>query len=291
MILASIFTDYAFMRRALAGCLALSLGAVPLGVLLQLRRMSLLGEAMAHGILPGAAIGYLLFGLSITAMSIGGLVAGLLVALGAGVVNRYTDLAEDASLSGFYLISLASGMMLLSPAINQHSGNIDIMHLLFGSLLSLDNISLYIIMAVTAFTLILLAILARPLIAECVDPSFLRQVSPMGLWSHLLFLGLVALNLVAGFQALGTLMVVGLMMLPAITAKFWAQTLWGMILVGWLVASSASILGLVFSFYMNWPSAPSIILFCGAAYLFSVFFGKEQGILRQIIRPKSHFSG
>ena len=88
------FIEFAFMRRALVGCLALSLGAPPIGVFLMLRRMSLMGDAMSHAILPGAAIGYLLAGLSLFAMSLGGFAAGLAVALAAGFVARSTVLAR-----------------------------------------------------------------------------------------------------------------------------------------------------------------------------------------------------
>src|SRR5690606_22564495 len=108
------FTDYGFMRRALAGCVALSVGSAPIGVLLVLRRMSLVGDAMAHAILPGAAVGFLVSGLSIWAMTIGGLITGLAVAFLSGLVARYTPQREDASFAGFYLISLGLGVLLVS---------------------------------------------------------------------------------------------------------------------------------------------------------------------------------
>ncbi|MEO5755669.1 MAG: metal ABC transporter permease, partial [Mesorhizobium sp.] len=84
------FADFGFMQRALIGSLMLSLGACPVGVFLMLRRMSLSGDAMAHAILPGAAAGFLLYGLEILPMTIGGLIAGVIVALGAGAVSRFT---------------------------------------------------------------------------------------------------------------------------------------------------------------------------------------------------------
>ena len=108
----SPFAEFQFMRRALLGCVAVSLGATPVGVFLMLRRMSLTGDAMAHAILPGAAIGYLIAGLSLIAMTIGGLLAGLFVALVSGLVSRSTQLKEDASLAAFYLISLAWASLL-----------------------------------------------------------------------------------------------------------------------------------------------------------------------------------
>src|ERR1700758_4423157 len=91
------FSEFEFMRRALVGTLALALGSGPIGVVLMLRRMSLVGDAMAHAILPGAAVGFLLSGLSLFAMTTGGLVAGLVVALAAGGGARATEIKEDAS--------------------------------------------------------------------------------------------------------------------------------------------------------------------------------------------------
>ena len=93
------FYDYGFMRRALFGCIVISIGATPVGIFLLLRRMSLTGDAMAHAILPGAAIGFLISGLSLGAMTIGGLIAGLTVAILSGFVSRVTALREDASLA------------------------------------------------------------------------------------------------------------------------------------------------------------------------------------------------
>ncbi len=215
------FLEFSFMRRALAGCLALSLGATPLGVFLMLRRMSLTGDAMSHAILPGVAIGYLMAGLSLPAMTVGGLAAGLAVALLAGLTARSTLLREDASLAAFYLISLAAGVLIVSA----RGSSVDLLRVLFGDVLALDDASLVFAGTVTSVTLAALALVFRPLVFECVDPLFLATQSRAGAFAHLAFLALVVLNLVAGFQALGTLMVVGLMMLPAASARFWCREL------------------------------------------------------------------
>ena len=207
----SPFVEFAFMRRALVGAIALSLGAGPIGVFLMLRRMSLVGDAMAHAILPGAALGYLIAGLSLGFMTAGGLIAGFVVALLAGLVTRITVLKEDAALASFYLISLAGGVVLVSL----RGSNVDLLHVLFGSVLALDDPTLLLLAATATISLAALAVLYRPLVLECVDPLFLRTVSQSGSATHLGFLALVVLNLVAGFHALGTLLSVGLMMLPS----------------------------------------------------------------------------
>src|SRR5258706_6634684 len=152
---------YAFMRRALVACLALAMGSGPIVVFLVLRRMSLMGDAMSHAVLPGAAIGFIFAGLSLGAMSVGGLVAGLLVALLAGITWRTTILREDASLAGFYVASLALGVLLVSI----YGSAVDLLHVLFGSILAVDDEGLFFVAAVASITLITLALIYRPLVA------------------------------------------------------------------------------------------------------------------------------
>lgn len=278
------FVEFDFMRRALVGALSLSLSAAPIGVFLMLRRMSLTGDAMAHAILPGAAAGYLIAGLSLPAMALGGLAAGLVVALLAGLVARLTALKEDASLAALYLISLALGVAMISIK----GSAVDLFHVLFGNVLALDNDALLLIALVASVTLLALALLYRPLVMETVDPGYLASVSQAGPWAHLIFLALAVLNLVAGFAALGTLLAVGLMMLPAASARFWSADLSWMLVLSIGFAMLASLSGLLASFHaeVSLPSGPSIILAAGAIYVFSVLCGPQGGLLFQLLRRR-----
>ena len=166
------FAQFGFMQRALAGAVILSISAGPIGVFLMFRRMSLAGDAMAHAILPGAAAGFLVSGLAILPMTIGGFAAGLVVALLAGLVSRLTLQREDTSLAAFYLISLALGVLLVSL----RGSNVDLMHVLFGTVLALNNDALLLIGTVSSISLVGLALIWRPLFAECLDPTFLRGI-------------------------------------------------------------------------------------------------------------------
>jgi zinc/manganese transport system permease protein len=278
------FADYGFMRRALVACLALALGSGPIGTFLVLRRMSLMGDAMSHAILPGAAIGFLLAGLSLWAMSVGGLVVGLAVALLAGLISRATALREDASLAGFYLISLAAGVLIVST----RGSNVDLLHVLFGSILSVDDEALLLVAGIATLTLVTLALIYRPLVAECFDPGFLRAVAGRGSLYHVVFLVLVVVNLVAGFQALGTLMAVGLMMLPAAAARFWAVEVWSLAAVSIVIAFISGWAGLLISYDFDLPSGPAIILTAGAFYTVSILLGRY-GSLRARYFPGAHF--
>jgi len=272
----SPFVEYSFMRRALAGSVALSLGGAPLGVFLVLRRMSLIGDAMSHAILPGVAAGFLLSGLSLTAMMLGGMVTGLAVAWLAGLVARLTPLREDASFAAFYLISLGLGVLLVSL----RGSNMDLLHVLFGTVLGLDDTALLLATAVASFTLLILAAIYRLLVVECLDPGFLRASGGSGSLAHMIFLALVVLNLVAGFQVLGTLMVVGLMMLPAASARFWLPSAAPQIALAALFGVLASLAGLLVSYYCDTAASPAIILAAGVFYLISVVCGPRGGLMR-----------
>ena len=270
------FVEFAFMRRALFGGAALALSAGPLGVFLILRRMSLIGDAIAHGILPGAALSFWLFGLSLPALTLGGLTAGLAMAGLAAWVTRRTGLREDASLAALYPISLASGVLLLGLA----GRKLDLVHLLFGSALAVDGATLNGMLLVASGSLLGLALIYRALALDSFDPLFLRSVSRFGPLAYGLFLTLVVLNLVIGFQAIGALMVVGLMMLPAAAARFWSRQLPVLLLIAALLGAVCVWLGLLLSYYANLPSGPCIILLAGAAYVFSVVAGPVHGLLR-----------
>ncbi|WP_152045986.1 metal ABC transporter permease [Aureimonas psammosilenae] len=276
------FLDYGFMRRALVACLALGLGAGPIGVLLVLRRMSLVGDALSHAVLPGAAVGFLFAGFSLPAMGLGGLVAGLAVAGLAGLASRATALREDASFAGFYLISLSLGVLIVSVK----GSNVDLLHVLFGTILAVDASALVLIGAIASLTLSMLAIFYRPLVAQSVDPGFLRAVGVRDGWFHFLFLVLVVINLVAGFQTLGTLMSVGLMMLPASTAQLWAKSLPRMMVLSATIAFLSGWLGLAVSFHFDLASGPTILLFAGAIYCLSLVFAPAGALARLV--PRRH---
>ncbi|MBA8881130.1 zinc/manganese transport system permease protein [Phyllobacterium myrsinacearum] len=277
------FVDYSFMQRALLGSLALSLSSCPVGVFLMLRRMSLTGDAMSHAILPGAAAGFLLYGLQIVPMTVGGLIAGVIVALGAGAVSRFTIQKEDASMAAFYLISLALGVMIVSL----RGSNVDLMHVLFGTVLALNNDALSLIGLISAVSVVTLGIFWRGLVAECLDPLFLRSVSRIGTPVHFIFLALVVLNLVGGFQALGTLLSVGLMMLPAAGARFWTTRVGPMCGVAILIGMASCVSGLLISYHFALPSGPAIILSAGAIYIASILVG-SRGVLSSRMRSHRH---
>jgi zinc/manganese transport system permease protein len=280
------FNDFGFMRRALVSCLALSLGSATIGTFLILRRMALMGDALAHALLPGAAIGYLVGGLWLPAMSAGGFIAGVATALLSGIVARFTGLREEASFAALYLTSLAIGVLIVSWG----GSAIDLMHLLFGSVLAVDDLSLVLVAAAATVTLAGVAWIWRPLVVECFNPGFLAAMGVRGSIFHYAFLTLAVLNMVAAFQALGTLMALGLLLLPAVAAGFWTRDVGMMALLAFPFALAASVLGLLVSFHAGVPSGPAIVLAASLFYFGSLAFGTHDS-LRWRLFPPAHLRG
>ena len=267
------------MRRALAASVILSISGAPLGVFLLLRRMTLMGDTLTHAILPGVAVAYMLFGLSLWPMTVFGLLAGIIVASSAGLISKLTELKEDASFTAMYLTALAAGVLMIS----MKGSPVDLMHVLFGNVLAVDNHSLYLIFCASGFSICLLAFLLRGLVIECFDPVFLESTGSRGSFYYHGFLLLVVLNVVVAFQVLGTLMALGLMILPAISARFWTYHIDRMIGLAMVYAVFASFTGLLLSYHGDVPSGPAMVLTASAIYFFSLLCGTHKGLLQRTL--------
>ena len=258
-----------FMQRALIATSVLSVSIAPVGAFLVLRRLSLAGEAMAHAIVPGIVIAFVIFGLSAISMITGGLIAGILVALGTSMLARRTLIREDASLASLYLIALALGIFILSAA----GSAIPLKSFLFGSALGIGDDTLILIGVTATITLMTFAVMLRPLIAATFDPIFYESQSHRPGLVQQWFMFLLVLNLLAAFKSLGTLMAVGLMILPATAARYWVSTITSYMILTLIFAILSCWIGLILSFYLSQvPTGPAIVLVAGGFFFFSLFF-------------------
>ncbi len=250
------------MRIALVACLALALASGPLGVFLLLRRMALDGDVLSHAVMPGAALGFVYSLHSLTALSLGGLASGTVVAGLTGLLGRGSGRAagHDAGLVAFYLVTLALGVTLVAF----FGSNVDTVRVLFGTVLAINVTALLQIATVSTLTMLLLAVFYRPMAVDSFDPVFLRLVGGHGMrW---LFIVLVLFNLVVSFQAFGTLMAIGPMLLPAAAARCWTNRPSVMMAVAAMVGMVSSYIGLLLSYHRNLPSGPAIVMVAGALY-------------------------
>lgn len=266
------FMHHGFMCRAMIACCALSISTTLIGSFLFLRRMSLMGDALSHAILPGVVVGYFLDNTSMMIMGFGGIISGILVVIVSVWISSQTLLEEDASFSGFYLGSLSLGVLLMSLS----DSKIDLLHILFGSIMLIDIACLNYIGVVVSITLIIFAVFYRAFVIEAFDSDFLTNVtnSWYSRFIQIFFLSLVVLNLVASFQLIGTLMSIGLMILPVLIARCWTTNLLKMLLFSILVSLFCSWSGLICSFYLSLPAGPIIILLANIMFFISVLLRK-----------------
>ena len=254
------FATLAFMRIALVACLALALMNGAVGTLLVLRRMSLDGEVLGHAVMPGAAVGFLYAGPSPMWLSLGGLASGLAVAALGGLITR-GGARRDAGLIAFYLAALSLGVVLVAWRGN----NVDVMRVLFGTVLAIDRRALLQIATASSVIMLVIAALYRPLAVGAFDPAFLRAVG-MRVPYGAAFSALVVLALVASFQTFGTLLAVGPMLLPAAAARCWGLGAAGSIALATGFGIAASVAGLLLSYHVNLPSGPAIVLAAGLLF-------------------------
>ncbi len=273
--------SFAFMRRAFVATTVLSASVAPVGAFLVLRRLSLAGEAMAHAITPGIVIGFVTAGLSVMSLLVGGLIAGVGVAILTAFLARRTILRSDASLASLYLIALAVGIFILSAA----GSAVPLKSFLFGSILGIDDASMLLVGGVATVTLVAFAFLLRPLIVSTCDPVFFETQTRRPWLIDQGFMLLLVLNLLAAFKTLGTLMAVGLMILPATAARYWASTITGQLVLGFLFALSSCWIGLTLSYlFPDTPSGPAIVLVAGGFFFVSAIFG-PLGFGRRLRKP------
>jgi zinc/manganese transport system permease protein len=254
------FQTLAFMRAALVACLALALVNGAIGTLLVLRRMSLDGEVLGHAVMPGAAVGFLYAGPSPLWLSLGGLASGLAVAALAGLVT-HGGARRDAGLVAFYLVALSLGVVLVA----WRGSNVDVMRVLFGTVLAIDQRALLQIATVSSVIVLVIAALYRPLAVGAFDPAFLRVAGVRAPYGAV-FSALVVLALVASFQAFGTLLAVGPMLLPAAAARCWGLGAAGSMALATGFGLAASVAGLLVSYHVNLPSGPAIVLTAGLLF-------------------------
>jgi zinc/manganese transport system permease protein len=268
------FEGFSFMRIALVACLALALANGPLGVLLLLRRMALDGDVLSHAVMPGAALGFVFSMHSLTALSLGGLASGTVVAGLTGLLGRSRPARHDAGLVAFYLVALALGVTLVAIL----GSNVDIVRVLFGTVLAIDVRALLQIAIVSSLTMLLLAMFYRPMAVDSFDPIFLRMVGGHGMRS--LFIVLVLFNLVVSFQAFGTLLAIGPMLLPAAAARCWTNRPGLMMTLATAMGMLSSYAGLLLSYHRNLPSGPAIVMAAGGLYGASLLVSATANLIR-----------
>lgn len=277
--------QHAFMQRALAACILIGFLNGFLGVFVVLRRMALMADSLSHSLLPGLAVGVLLFkSLAPAGLFVGGLTAALMVALGAQVLSRSSRVKEDTALGILYTVAFSAGIVLL----NFVQVRVSLLHYLFGNILGVSNQDLWVAFCVALIVLPLLVAAERPLQLLLFDPVVARsQGIATGALNVFLVVALV-LVMVSSLQAVGVILLLGLLVSPAATMYLLCDSfplmLWG----GGVLGVLGSVAGLWLSYWMQVPSGACIVLVLGAIFCMALLFSPRYGLIFKWFKSR-HF--
>lgn len=274
---------HGFMQRALAACVLVGFLNGFLGGFVVLRRMALMADSLSHSLLPGLALGVLLFkSLEPAGLFVGALAAALMVAVGAQVLSRSSRVKEDTALGILYTVAFSSGVVLLSfvPV------RVSLMHYLFGNILGVSNQDLWLAYGVSLVVMPLLVMAERPLQLLLFDPAVARsQGIPTGFLNVFLVVALV-LVMVCSLQAVGVILLLGLLVSPAATMYLLCDSFPWMLWGGGLLGVVGSVCGLWLSYWLQVPSGACIVLVLGTIFCVALLLSPRYGLVPKWFRRR-----
>jgi ABC-type Mn2+/Zn2+ transport system permease subunit len=266
---------FEFMQRALIACAIIGFTNGFIGSFVVLRRLALVADALSHSLLPGLALAAIVIGLNPAGLLLGGLLAAIFVALGGHLIARSSRVKEETAIAALYILAFAAGIGLIKYA----GVKVSLDHFLFGNILGVGNADLWTSYGVSVVVLLCLVTLHRPLLLTLFEASVAKtQGVPVGLLLSMLII-LIVLTMVSSLQAVGVLLSLGLMVLPAATiyllSDSYASIAWG----GGVLGLLGAVAGLMLSYWANIPSGPAIVLVLGVCFLAAYLFSPRYGIV------------
>ena len=266
--------SYTFMQRGMAAAILVGVLCSVVGCYVILRSMAFLGDAVAHAILPGVAIAYLLEG----SLTIGALLAAILVGLGIGFLTRQGNVKEDTAIGILFTAALALGVALIST-IRTYA--VDLSHILFGNILGVSSSDLWLTIGLSVIVLGTIILLYKPLLVVSFDPVLAATLRlPIGLLNNLLMV-LLAFTIVIALQTVGIGLVAAMLVTPPATAYLLTRRIAPMMFLSALIGVFSSVVGLYLSFYFNVASGAAIVLTATFLFVLAFLFAPNRGVIWQ----------
>jgi manganese/iron transport system permease protein len=263
--------QYGFMQRGLIAAIMIGILCAVIGCYVVLRSMAFLGDALAHAILPGVAVAYLLGG----SLLVGALVAAIIVALGIGFFTRGGVIREDTAIGILFAAALSLGVALIS-SIRTYA--VDLSHILFGNILGVSVSDLILVAILSGLVLVVLLVLYRPFLVVSFDPVLAKTLRLPADALRNLMLILLAITIVVSMQTVGIGLVAAMLVTPAAAAYLLTNRLPAMMAVSAAIGGFSSIIGLYLSYYLNIASGAAIVLTSTGFFLLAFFFAPGRGL-------------
>lgn len=265
-----------FMVRGLAASVIVGIVCAVVGVYVVLRGMAFFGDALAHAVLPGVALGYLLSGGSREVLFWWALGAAILVALAVGRISKHAKIREDTAIGIIFASMFALGIALISTV---RSYTVDLSHFLFGDVLGVSTRDLVLTIAFGAFVLLVIFLFYKEFMVLSFDPVLAATLRlPSGMLTNLLLI-LMAMTVSVAMQTVGVALMVAMLVTPAATASLLTHRLWHGMLVSAAIGAISSVSGLYLSYYFNIVSGSAIVLTATFIFLLVFIFQPHRGLL------------
>lgn len=248
---------YPFMVRSLTASILTGIVCATVGTYVVLRGMAFFGSALAHSILPGVAVGYLVTGGAKEPLFWWGTGTAVVVSLAIGAVSRATKIKEDTAIGIIFAGMFALGIAIISTV---RSYTVDLTHFLFGDVLGVSGSQLILIASFSGVILLLLVAFYKEFLVLTFDPTLAATLRVPDQLFEYLQLVLIALTIAVSFQTVGVALMVAMLVTPAATAYLLTKRLPVMMALGALLASLSGVIGLYGSYYLNIASGPAIVL-------------------------------
>ena len=262
---------YPLLARSMEAAIIVGIVSGVLGTFVVVRGMAFFGDALAHSILPGVAFVYQRSNGRTDELFWGGLVAGILSAVGIGVLTRHERIKEDTAIGVVFAASFALGIAMISR-IDNYAG--DLSHILFGQILGVSHDDLRLTLAFGLIVLVIVAVFYKEFLIISFDPTLARTLRLPSELFRLLLLILIAVTIVVSLQTVGIALMVALLVTPAAAANLMTKRLLPMMLVSALIGAASSIIGFYLSYHQDIATGPAIVLTATGIFLF--VFAEQQ---------------
>lgn len=271
--------NYAFMLRGLWASLIVGVVCPILGTYVVLRGMAFMGDALAHIILPGVVIAFLLE----WPLAVGALIVGILAALAINAISKRTEIKEDAAIGVVFAGAFALGVALISV---QRTYAVDLAHILFGDLLSVSTADLWLMAGLGGLVLLAVFAFYKEFLVLSFDPVLATSLRlPVSFLQSMLIVLLVVV-IVISIQAVGVALVLAMLVTPASGAYLLTRRLPSMMLIAAGIGSFSAVLGLYLSYYVNITSGPAIVLVQTVVFLLVFMVAPQRGVLWKWVRSR-----
>ncbi len=272
--------QYAFMQRALIAAVLVGVVCGTLGCYIVLRRMALIGDALSHAVLPGAAISFML---GAADFFLGAAVAGIVTAVLIGWVTANSRVKEDAAIGVVFTGAFALGIVLITLI---QSRSVDLFHMLFGNVLGVEDRDLMITAGITGTVLLTVLLLYKELLLHSFDPIFAAAIGLPGRALHYLLMLLLSLTVVASLQTVGLVLVVAMLVTPASTAYLLTDRFGRMLGISAGIGVLSAVTGLFASYYWNVSSGAAIVLVATLLFFVAMLFAPKRGLVLRQVRSR-----